>query len=35
MASMYYKNAHAIVLAFGLDSITSFENLSKWMKDIE
>jgi len=32
---MYYKDAQCIILAFSLTSAESFENLSKWMKDIE
>ena len=32
---MYYKDAHAILLAFSLIDFETFENLSKWMKEIE
>ena len=32
---MYYKNAEAILISFSLSSAESFENLEKWMKDID
>lgn len=32
---MYYKDAQAIIIAFSLTSSESFENMDKWMKDIE
>ena len=35
LVPMYYKDAHAIIVAFSLTSSDSFENLDKWLKDIE
>ena len=32
---MYYRDAHAIIVAFSLTNSESFENLDKWIKDIE
>ena len=32
---MYYKNAEAILISFSLCSAESFDNLEKWMKDID
>ena len=32
---MYYKDAHAIIVAFSLTNAETFENLERWMKDIE
>lgn len=35
LTRMYYKDAHAILIGFSLTDAESFENLEKWMKDIE
>jgi len=35
MTSMYYKSAHAILIAFDLTSAISFESLTKWLDDVE
>mmetsp|Transcript_32113 Transcript_32113/g.49111 ORF Transcript_32113/g.49111 Transcript_32113/m.49111 type:complete len:85 (-) Transcript_32113:205-459(-) len=32
---MYYKNAEGIFISFSLTSAESFENLEKWMSDID
>ena len=32
---MYYKNSHAILVAFDLTSALSFESLGKWLDDVE
>ena len=32
---MYYKNAEAILVSFSLTSAESFDNLQKWMKDVD
>ena len=32
---MYYRDAVAIVLAFSLTDEATFENLGKWISDIE
>ena len=35
LTPMYYKNAEGILIAFNLTSAESFENLEKWMNEIE
>jgi len=35
LTPMYYKNAEGIIIAFSLTSAESFENLGKWMSEIE
>ena len=35
LASMYYKDAEAILLGFSLTNHQSFDNLDKWMIEIE
>ena len=35
MTSMYYKGAHAILIAFDLSNAESFESLVKWLDDVE
>ena len=35
MTSMYYKSSHAILIAFDLTSLISFESLNKWIDDVE
>ena len=32
---MYYKDAQAILVAFSLLDAITFENIDKWMKEIE
>lgn len=31
----YYRNAHGIIIVFDLTNYSSFENLNKWLKEIE
>ena len=35
LTPLYYKDAHAILVAFSLLSLESFDNLDKWMKEID
>ena len=35
MAPMYYKEAHAIIIAFSLNSKESFENMENWISDVD
>ena len=35
LTSMYYKNAHAILIGFDLSSADSFEGLEKWVKEVD
>ena len=35
LTPLYYKDAQAILVAFSLTSFESFENLSKWLKEID
>ena len=32
---LYYKDAQAILVCFSLTSMESFENIDKWLKDID
>ena len=32
---MYYKEAHAIIIAFSLNDRGSFENMESWINDVE
>ena len=35
LTPMYYKNAEAVLITFSLCSQISFENLNKWVQDVE
>jgi small GTP-binding protein len=35
LTPMYYKSAEAILLGFDLTDSTTFENLNKWMREID
>ena len=35
LTPMYYRTAECILLAFSLTSAESYENLERWMKDVD